>query len=158
MQIFYFVFMKKTTVITSSFIDRFDMKPKNISLSEYKDIVLRDISYLLSTTSYFTREDLIKNLGRVKLSVLAYGINSYLGDDYSAYKSSMLQHIKNAILAYEPRIRAETLELIEHGSDGINFKLLIKGQLIVPQSNESLMLTLNIDIETGHSVINKYKE
>ena len=147
--------MKKNYKIVPSFIDRFDLYSANMSINDYKNTVLRDLSFLLSSFAHLRIEDIEESCDRVKSSVLAYGVHPFIGDKNTAYKENMAEEVRSAILKFEPRIKPETLVVEEPEREGINYKLLIKGDLIAPTETESINLTLNIDIETGHSTVSR---
>ncbi len=147
--------MEKKYKIIPSFLDRFDRSSTNMSVKDYKNSVLRDLSFLLSSFSHLRQEDIDENCERVESSVLAYGVRLFVGHKDVAYKEGLATEVKNAILKFEPRIKPETLVVEEHEYEGDNYKFIIKGDLLVSTKAEGFSLTLNIDIETGRSSLRK---
>jgi predicted component of type VI protein secretion system len=142
--------------IVPAFIDRFSPNSKKMSMREYKNTIIRDIYYLLSSSSHLRLEDIEEEYyERVRSSVLVYGIHSYVGRQYGTFREYIVEEVKNALIKFAPRLRPETLVIDECSVEGVVFKLLIKGEFMVLTSVEKLTLTLNIDIETGHTSVDK---
>lgn len=129
------------------------------SLSKLRDAVLRDLVWLLNTTHLQATED-FRSVPLVANSVINYGIPDLTGRSVSGLEVVDLQRtIRQAILNFEPRILADTLEVRgqaneEKGpSNSLTFE--IEGELWARPIPERLFLRTELDLETGSVAINE---
>jgi predicted component of type VI protein secretion system len=139
----------KRFTVTPSFIDSFSSDIKPLSLEEYKNTVIRDIYYLLSSTSHFDNSTL-KNLGDARRSVLNYGIKSVAGSDKKLIKSKLIDDIREKLIYFEPRLLSDSIIVTETSQYTSNtLELRIIGTLCTPNTEEAIELKLSVDTE-GH--------
>jgi type VI secretion system protein ImpF len=126
-----------------------------ISRSRTREAVLRDLSWLFNTTC-LTGEGAFEQYPEVRRSVLNYGLPALSGQTASSVDPVALEEkVKTAILDYEPRILADTLQVealvseqqLDHHNQ-ISFR--ISGQLWSQPVPLELLLQTNVDLETGH--------
>ena len=124
-----------------------------VSISRYREGVLRDLRWLLSASRHNSHED-IDNLEQVRTSTLNYGIRSLCGRLAESVEGGVLeQDIAQAIESFEPRVAPESL-LVELKSD-LSSKaknemvIEIRGELWARPMPEEFMIKTRIDLETG---------
>lgn len=129
------------------------------SLTEYRDSVCRDLEWLLNTGSYLKEEE-ISDLDEAKKSLLNYGIKSYSGIFGSSQtEEEMKDQIHAAIVTFEPRIIADTLEIQlvpkeektgdKSTTEVGKFHLEIRGELWLQPIPEPFTVATAIDLGTG---------
>ena len=125
------------------------------TLKEYKEIVLRDLMWLLNTNVTIDEFEL-GEFEQVKNSTLVYGLKSLAGKTINdTNKRLVTLEIKNAILKFEKRIDPRSLEVemaqdsVDTASGNHKIKIKIAGQLLPLQMSEKIFLKTEIDIETG---------
>ncbi len=133
-----------------------------INRSRLRESVLRDLSWLFNTSAPGRALD-DSGLVYARASVLGYGLPPLAGETASTLDPLLLQQrIRQAILAYEPRILADTLsveivvsddELDRHNQIGCR----INGQLWAQPVPLELLLHTDIDLETGHVAVRELK-
>jgi type VI secretion system protein ImpF len=140
----------KNNTVMSSFIDRFSFGLKPLTYDEYKNTVIRDIFYLLSTTSHF-ETNAIENLDAVRRSVLNYGITSVAGATKAYIKIKLLNEIREKLIYFEPRLLSDSIIVQEVADNNTNaFNISINAILCLPEAKEEINLILSVDIESGH--------
>ncbi|MEE4639933.1 MAG: type VI secretion system baseplate subunit TssE [Wenzhouxiangella sp.] len=124
-----------------------------ISLARLRKLVRRDMGWLLNAGNLESLVDL-DAYPAVRNSVLNYGIPDLSGlmvSDVS--KEDIERMIKDALLAYEPRILANTLRVrADVSSDRMNSNAImfeIEGRLWAQPMPAELFLKTEIDLETG---------
>jgi predicted component of type VI protein secretion system len=148
----------KNTAITPCFLDRFDVNRYIMTPSLYRKTILRDIANILNSFSHLTQND-IGNEGYkyVKSSVLAFGLDSFAGQDRGQIKNSLINDIKNALYMFEPRLKKESISVTEeqvYASGEIYIR--ISGKLFAALCDgKQIDLTLSFDIETGQLSVKK---
>lgn len=96
---------------------RESFEQQTLSTPQLRQAVLRDLAWLLNTVNLATTEDLAA-APRAAASALNYGIPGFTGLLRSSSKVAGLQAaVVEAIRAFEPRIRPDTLQVRAHGSD-----------------------------------------
>lgn len=130
-----------------------------LSLSRLKRCVLRDLAWLLNTCSLDVTEDL-SEYPQVEDSVVNYGVRDLAGTTVSSTDVPSLQReIRKAILAFEPRILANSLKVsITVNRQKMSRKtmsFIIEGQLWAQPLPISLFLSTDLDLETGEAVVNE---
>ena len=128
-----------------------------ISLRQLRQSVLRDLRWLMNTTAYEPVEDL-SAVPHVAHSVINYGIPALSGTNFSSVDSGKLaRKIKQAIIDFEPRILAHSLNVdivmsedqMSHQS--ISFK--IEGDLWAQPLPLHLFIRSDLDLETGEVTV-----
>jgi type VI secretion system protein ImpF len=125
-----------------------------MSKSRLRQAVLRDLAWLFNATRLESGDDLA-HVPYAQRSVINFGLPAHAGQTASTLDIQDLErNIRQAILDYEPRILAETLEvraLVEttdldrHNVLGIQ----IHGQLWAQPIPLELLIRTEIDLETG---------
>lgn len=124
--------------------------------------VLRDLTWLLNTSNLATLSDLSLT-PLVAKSTLNYGIPGFAGLLESNTKGGTLEtELAEAIRAYEPRIRPESLKVRAQAShrDGSVTSLVftIEGELWAQPAPLQLFLETTIEIETRQAVVAEVRE
>lgn len=125
-----------------------------LSKSRLRQAVLRDLAWLFNATRLERGNDLA-HVPFVRQSVINFGLPAHAGQTASSVEiQDVEQSLKQAILAFEPRILPETLEvkalleindLDRHNVLGIQ----IHGQLWAQPVPLELLIRTEIDLETG---------
>ncbi len=124
-----------------------------VSISRYREGVLRDLRWLLSASRHSDEEDLQFHPA-ARTSTLNYGIRSLCGRlSESTSGGALEREIVQAIEAFEPRILADTLvvELKEDKSVKAKNEMIIeiRGDLWARPMPEEFFIKTKIDLETG---------
>ena len=124
-----------------------------VSISRYRDGVLRDIRWLLSASRH-TDDESLQEFANIRTSTLNYGIRSLCGRLADSVGGGRLeQDITQAIEAFEPRIDPASLvvELKEDTASKAKNELMIeiRGDLWARPMPEELLIKTKIDLETG---------
>lgn len=124
-----------------------------MSYRQLRQSVLRDLSWLLNTTAFETVEDL-SLAPDVARSVINYGIPALSGTNFSSLDAGKLeQKIKQAIVNFEPRILADSLNVnIVMADDQMSHKSVsfkIEGDLWAQPLPVHLYIRSDLDLETG---------
>ena len=124
-----------------------------ISATRLRDCVTRDISWLLNCANLETSVDL-GDYPEVSRSVLNFGIPDLTGVALTGIDSSALQRqIKDAILAFEPRLTANTLRVtVKPSTARMDHQALIfniESEMWAQPIPLNLYLKTEIDLETG---------
>jgi type VI secretion system protein ImpF len=132
-----------------------------LTMAQLRQAVLRDLAALLNTTNLATLTDL-EATPLVAASTLNYGIPGFAGMIESSMRVVALERqLADAIRAYEPRIRAETLRVRARGSrgDGASAMLVfeIEGELWAQPVPQQLFLETAIELETRLAVVTEVK-
>ena len=126
-----------------------------VSKGRLKRTVLRDLVWLLNTSSHHTSGQL-DNYPEVKRSVINYGIPVLSGKNFSGIDWRELeQQIHDAILAFEPRILPDSLSVKAFApSDALGHHNLLqfelRGELWSMPFPTELLLRSELDLETGY--------
>ena len=123
-----------------------------VSISRYREGVLRDLRWLLSASRHEDDED-VSEFKEVSTSTLNYGIRSLCGRTAESVSGGVLEKdILAAIEAFEPRISRDSLEveLKEEGRLGKNELIIeIHGDLWARPMPEEFLIKTKVDLETG---------
>ncbi len=130
---------------------------QTLSTAQLRQAVLRDLAALLNTVNLATTEDLAAAPLAAK-SVINYGIPGFTGLLRSSGKTAGLEAaIVEAIRAFEPRIRPDTLQVRAHGSDADGpapaLMFAIEGELWAQPAPLPVFLETSIEIETRLAVV-----
>jgi type VI secretion system protein ImpF len=128
-----------------------------LSIRQLRQSVLRDLTWLLNTTSLETMLDL-SEMTAAAHSVINYGTPAFSGIHLSgADLSKIEQRIKQAIIDFEPRILPDNLKitLISSGNQmnqhALSFK--IEGDLWAQPLPIHLFIRSDMDLETGETSV-----
>jgi type VI secretion system protein ImpF len=129
---------------------------RGISLSRYRQGVLRDIEWLLNAKSRLAHEG-FADFPEAEVSVLNFGMSDPAGKSTDRTTISLIEkNIATALLRFEPRIVPDSLvvKLIETSSRAATsspnvLAFSITGELWASPMNEELHLKTEIDLETG---------
>jgi type VI secretion system protein ImpF len=148
-----------------------DPKPKEqvesraerlISMARYREAVIRDIEWLLSTSGHLGSEGL-EDFPAVEQSVFNFGRYGLEGVTLSNFDPGMLEEdIARALRRFEPRINPATVKVrCVSNSSGEGKKrsrmpgaynvltVEISGELWAHPASEDFLLKTSIDMETG---------
>jgi type VI secretion system protein ImpF len=132
-----------------------------LTMAQLRQAVLRDLSALLNTTNLATLEDLSASPLAAR-STLNFGIPGFAGMIESSSRITALEReIADAIRAFEPRIRPQTLRVRARDSrdNGANPAIVfeIEGELWAQPVPVQLFLETAIEIETRLAVVSEVK-
>ena len=124
-----------------------------LNLSQLRASVLRDIRWLLNTVNLEATQDL-SAWPQVASASVNYGIPDLAGTTVSSTNEMVLERaIRRAILNFEPRILASSLNVVVHVSpekmDRQALTFIIEGQLWARPQPQNLYLKTELDLETG---------
>lgn len=124
--------------------------------------VLRDLAWLMNTTRLGASEPL-EAWPEVERSVLNYGLPAFAGETASTLDVKGLERaIRQAILRFEPRILADTLEVDAVEQDSMlgwhNVVCVrISGRIWAQPVPLEMMLRTEVDLETGQVSLSELK-
>jgi type VI secretion system protein ImpF len=125
-----------------------------LSKAQLREAVLRDLAWLFNTTRLESGEDL-SSTPLVQKSTLNYGLPALAGETAASLDPTNLEYsVREAILAYEPRILPESLRVrtivSETQLDQHNvISVQIEGFLWAQPVPLELLLRTEVDLETG---------
>lgn len=123
-----------------------------IDLNRLRDIVRRDLSWLLNTNNLDTVID-ADTFPHAANSVLNYGVREVAGDFSTEDRARQIHaSIRAAIERFEPRIRAGTIEIVERKStDGRRGTVVfdIAAEMWAQPYPIALYLRSEVDVTTG---------
>ncbi|AAM38978.1 type VI secretion system baseplate subunit TssE [Xanthomonas citri pv. citri] len=124
-----------------------------ISATRLRECVIRDLSWLLNAVNLETSRPLEAH-PQVRSSVLNYGIPDLAGVAVSGIDAAALQQrIRQAILAFEPRLIPETLRVSVHADaarmDRRSLLFTIESEMWAQPLPLNLYLKTALDLETG---------
>jgi type VI secretion system protein ImpF len=125
---------------------------QTLNMPQLRQAVLRDLAWLLNSTNLATTTEL-KPLPQVARSTINYGIPGFAGLISSATRLTGLEAaLAEAIRAFEPRIRSETLKvrMRERTDDelGPSVQFEIRGELWAYPAPQQIFVQTAIDLET----------
>lgn len=125
-----------------------------ISATRLRDCVTRDMSWLLNCVNMETNADL-GDYPEVSRSVLNFGIPDLTGAALSGINVDTLQRqVRDAILAFEPRLTANTLRVTASSNQGrMDRQALmfnIESEMWAQPIPLNLYLKTEVDLETGN--------
>lgn len=133
---------------------------QSLTMQQLRQAVLRDLGWLLNTTNLEAVTDISGFPGAIK-STLNYGIPGFAGMiEGNMHTDSLEQKLAEAIIAYEPRIRPESLrvrtrEMSDSGNPSLIFE--IEGELWAQPVPVPLYLETAIEVETRLAVVSEVK-
>lgn len=124
----------------------------SFSASRLRDIIRRDLAWLLNTGNLDGVQDL-KDFPQVADSVVNYGIPDLTGASVAnADLPALERRIRRAIVRFEPRIVEQSLQIKAHRSDamaGSALRFDITCDIRQQDSLEFIALQFELDLETG---------
>lgn len=127
---------------------------QGISNKRMKEMVMRDLIFLLNTTSYYYTN--AEEMYEYEKSVLNFGIETISGKKSSEVDWSYIErNIKTAIQLFEPRIFSDSLQVkcdldVESELNSNEVKIIISGYIQTNPIPERFVLHANIDIENDN--------
>ena len=130
---------------------------QTLSMQQLRRGVLRDLAWLLNTTNLVATDDL-DGAPLAAKSTINFGIPSFAGLIGTARKLTSLESgIADAIRAFEPRIRPDSLKVTlrppqdDQPTGAITFE--IQGELWAQPEPQQLFLETKIELETRMAVV-----
>lgn len=138
-----------------------------LNKKQLRDAVLRDLGWLFNTTMQepplntpdVERLRMWAEAPAARDSVLNFGIPSLSGISVSYLEFPRLeQAIRQAIVRFEPRIDPKTLSVkisndMSTGIKPTNLRLVIKGQMWNQPVPLELLLSADVDVDTGQTAV-----
>lgn len=124
------------------------------SLNQLKEVVVRDLSWLLNCNNIQCAIDLTE-YPEVQTSVLNYGVPGFAGSSLSTTDlSKMESSIYDAIVAFEPRIIAKTVTVSASLGKSMLFgrktvSIEIGGKIWAQPYSLEFLLQSELDLDTG---------
>lgn len=151
-----------TERLQPSLLDRLtDMDPTSstearddrvINIRRLRDIIRRDLSWLLNSNSQDTLID-AEQYPHISRSVLNYGVQEVAGDFSTEIRAAEIRKaIKRAIILFEPRIKDGTLEIIpreDKKSSQTIVEFDIRADMWAQPLPMELYLRSQVDLTTG---------
>lgn len=133
---------------------------QSLSLQQLRQAVLRDLAWLFNTTNLEAVDD-ISGYPRAVKSTLNFGIPGFAGMiEVGSRLEGLERRLADAIIAYEPRIRSETLRVRTRAmANEANASLVfeIEGELWAQPLPVPLYLETAIEVETRLAVVKDMK-
>lgn len=138
-----------------------------LSKKQLREAVLRDLSWLFNSTCQ-EPETHTRDTARLRMwheapdarkSVLNFGIPALSGITISTMNFPALEEaIRQAIIRFEPRIEPKTLEVkinndLSTGMRPTNLRLVIRGQMWNQPIPLELLLSADVDVDTGQTAV-----
>ena len=138
-----------------------------LTKQQLRQAVLRDLSWLFNTTRAEPDPDrgdpddiaAWKNAPYARKAVVNFGIPSLAGVTVSRQQFPAIEMaVHMAILEYEPRIDPKTLKVEVAKTNGFNIqhnslRLIIRGQMWAQPVPLELLLSADVDVETGLAAV-----
>ena len=124
---------------------------RTISISKYRESVLRDIVWLLNTAKHTDFED-FSRLEYVDSSGLNYGVAHSCGLGLNGDSIALMErNIKRAIEKYEPRLNRRSLKVsfVKTHSKSVKLGFTIEGEMWANPVPERFFVNTKVDMETG---------
>lgn len=124
-----------------------------MSMSRYREAVLRDMAWLLNTTNY-PPSDEMEDYPYIADSVLNFGMPDFCGTSASKYSSMEVEELlSEAIRRFEPRILPGSVDISvivdPDKMDRTAMSFEIEGDLWSQPVPEALYIKTKLDLETG---------
>ena len=158
--------LNRTERLQPSLLDRLtDLAPANkresldqqtLTMQQLRRAVLRDLAWLLNATNLATADDLPAG-SLASRSTINFGIPGVAGSSAHRQSDAFERALVDAIRAFEPRIRAETVKVVARPIDrdqGLPVLVLeISGELWAQPLPQQLFLETSIELETRMAVL-----
>ena len=124
-----------------------------MSPRDFRSAILRDLAWLLNTGCH-PPKDKLEEYPEVAKSVLNFGMPSLSGLTASSVSTDMIEKtVRDAILAYEPRILKKTLKVnVGRSQDeaaAYVIRLESRGEVWNVPMSEALFIRTEVDLDTG---------
>lgn len=133
---------------------------QTLTTQQLKQAVLRDLGWLLNASNLQTIDPLPPD-GLTARSTVNYGIAGIAGIGAGSNTAGLERMVADAIRAFEPRIRPETLRVHARPydrSDGLpTLTLEISGEMWAQPVPQQLFLETSIELETRLAVVTEAK-
>ena len=132
-----------------------------LTMAQLRRAVLRDLAWLLNTTN-LDPSGVLEGAPLASRSTLNYGISGLTGDDATDSRGAWVERaVTEAIKAFEPRIRPESLRVHARPLDreaGLPTLVLeISGELWAQPVPQQLFLETAIELDTRVTVVSESK-
>jgi type VI secretion system protein ImpF len=138
-----------------------------LNRKQLREAVLRDLSWLFNATSQEApprsldteRVQMWNEAPDARNSVMNYGIPALSGATISAMQFPVLEElIRQSIIRFEPRIDTQTLEVkvgndLSNGMRPTSLRLVIRGHMWNQPVPLELMLSADVDVDTGQAAV-----
>lgn len=134
-------------------------KSASASLSEYRESVQRDLSWLMNSACK-PPDSPIYDYGEAETSVVNYGVRSAVGALASHARELEIERwVADAIRRFEPRLDQVTVDLVLVDDDSERNRhrvaLEIRGRLWARPAPESLYIRTELDLESGSCTLER---
>ncbi len=133
---------------------------RNYNAEQVKEDVKKNLEMILNSSSRPSDEELGGDPGVVG-SVLGFGLTDFCGTSHSVdYVEELRKKIYYQIIAFEPRIKKETLEINlveEKNGESQDLVLLINGVISIAPLKEEISFISRLDLELGRATISDNK-
>lgn len=128
------------------------------SLARLREMVLRDLTWLLNCENLSALEDLDR-YPQAQASVLNYGIPALAGTIFTSRRTTALERqVREAVQLFEPRILPDSIHVQASTSEMGSPKSLtleIRGEIWARPMPQPLFLKTEVDLETGSIAISE---
>ncbi len=138
-----------------------------LNKKQLREAVLRDLAWLFNSTcqepdahtSDLARARMWNDAPDARRSVLNFGIPALSGISISQMNFPALEEaIRQAIIRFEPRIEPKTLEVkiandLSTGLRATSLRLVIRGQMWNQPIPLELLLSADVDVDTGQTAV-----
>ncbi len=135
---------------------RESLDQQTLTMQQLRRAVLRDLAWLLNATNLATADDLLEG-SLVARSTINFGIPGIAGTGSGRQSGGLERAVADAIRAFEPRIRAETVKVVARPmqrEEGLPVLVLeISGELWAQPVPQQLFLETSIELETRMAVL-----
>ncbi|MEM7231512.1 MAG: type VI secretion system baseplate subunit TssE [Planctomycetota bacterium] len=133
---------------------REDMGRRVLTVEALREIVLRDLDWLLNNPRSRAEMEEFERFPRAAKSVAAFGIPALSGTTLGTIDTVELEkQVRDAVQHFEPRVLASSLKVrVNSNPDQMDHNALtfeIEGDLLAQPLPERLLLKYAIDLETG---------
>lgn len=150
--------------------DREALDARVLTRQQLRAAVLRDLGWLFNATRHepephSTRKDEIalwNNAEHARRSVLNYGMPAFAGTTLASLDTRHIEReVAASIKAFEPRIDPDSLEveikIDESGNHHNTMQLIIRGQMWSQPVPLELLLSADVDVETGNTKLRELR-
>ncbi len=127
-----------------------------LTMAQLRQAVLRDLAWLLNATNLATTEDVPPDSLAAR-STVNFGIPGIAGIGLGRQSGGLARAVADAIRAFEPRIRPETVRVVARPvtrDEGLPVLVLeISGELWAQPVPQQLFLETSIELETRLAVV-----
>jgi len=131
---------------------------RSISMSQFRDAVLRDLGWLLNASAHSESE--LEDFPAVQDSVVNYGIRELSGVICSSIDPyEFAKYIEERLRVFEPRLDPRKLRVhmieVEHPEESTTLKFEITGDVWARPLPEPFYAMTEVDLETGALILQK---